>query len=90
MRVKVNAAGLRQILQVESGPLVRQVAGRVEGSISAAVGQVDGHGVTINRHDNDAATGSRYRAALVLTHPSAKGRQAANDAAQAALKIAGS
>lgn len=88
-KVKANPRGLRQILTVESQPLVTQLASRIEGSISTAVGQVDGRGVEIDRHDNADPGQARFRVALVLKHPTAKGRQAANRAADAALRIAG-
>lgn len=87
VRTKLNVAGIRRILQVDSQPVIDRIASRVAGSVTASVGMIDGHGVDAMQ---DAQVGKqRYRRAVVLKHPSAKGRAAANRAAETAIRNAG-
>jgi hypothetical protein len=50
-------------------------------------GTVDGKAVETNRYDEP--TSQRARSSIVITHATAAGRQAGNEVAEAALRIAG-
>jgi hypothetical protein len=86
VRIKMNPRGIEAILK-GAAPHTQRIADRVAASVVQAVGTIDGQMVDPQRYDEP--TKQRARSAVVLTHPSAKGRLAARDAADAALRVAG-
>lgn len=87
VRIKINRAGYERILKVASAPVVKTIADRIAASTESLAGMPGGKAPTVTRYDE--TTSERARSAIVLTHPTPAGRQAANDAALAAMKVAG-
>jgi hypothetical protein len=87
MKLRINHAGMRQILTSEAAPVAARIADRVAASAEALAGSVDGEPVQATRHDEIGR--SRARSSVILTHPTDAGRRAGRDAATAAVQIAG-
>lgn len=87
MKIRLNHDGMRRILMQEAAPICARIADRVAATTIALVGGVDGQPVDARRFDEP--TGQRARSAVLFTHPTAAGRRAAREAAEAALRVSG-
>jgi hypothetical protein len=87
MIVKTNKAALRAILRINAEPTLKAIADRVANSTENLTGPVDGRHPTVTRYDERGP--ARARSVVVVHHPSADGRAAAQRAAEASLRIAG-
>lgn len=81
MSVKANNDGIVEILQsAEVRTEVSRIADQIGQQIVNATGEVDGRAVTARReHDS---TKTRVREAILLLHPSPRGRKAAAETAK--------
>jgi hypothetical protein len=82
-RIKLNSRGIQHILQVECAPHITRLADRIATNIVGLAGVHNGRHVEARR--DDSKTGERFRAAIILQHPSPAGRAAANESVDAAL-----
>jgi len=87
MRLKLDRAALKRILEVDCAPHTKRIADRIAESAAGLAGTPDGRRITVIR--DDGSTGQRARSAVIVTHPSAAGRRAAREAALAAMRVSG-
>lgn len=85
--IKLNSAGVQHILKVDAAPHLKRIADRIAVNIEGLAGVHNGQQVDARREDSD--TGQRFRAAIILQHPSSAGRKAANDSVDPAMRTAG-
>lgn len=83
----INEDALGKILREDAAPLVAQIADRIARSVETLAGSVSGVPVRVTR--DDGVGDARARSAVIATHPTDKGRQAARDALAQALQISG-
>lgn len=87
MRLQLNRANLKRILEVDCAPHTKRIADRIAESAAGLAGTPGGRRITVTR--DDGSTGRRARSAVIVSHPTAEGRRAAREAALAAMRVSG-
>lgn len=87
--IKLSQAGIRRMLTVDVAPAVREATARIAAGTEAAAGTVHGHPVAADVDADIVRSGRRYRGAIIVHHPTPKGRAAGSDALTAAAQAQG-
>ena len=80
VQVKLHAAAMRAVLTSDVAPAIRDATSRIAAGAAGAAGVVNGSPVEMDTDFGVTSSGRRYRGAIILHHPTPKGRQAARDA----------
>ena len=82
--VPIKGSGEKNLDSRKTAAAVAKVADELARSAAGAAGSVHGHPVVMRREDEPTPT--RARSAIIVSHPTPKGRAAGNKALAALLK----
>lgn len=82
--VPIKGSGEENLDSRKTAATVAKVADELARSAAGAAGSVHGHAVVMRREDEPTPT--RARSAIIVSHPTPKGRAAGNKALAALLK----